>query len=176
MKTAKTAMIWNICRLLCIWLPSLFHVIRYVFTFTDRKSVRNDSLDQNNFNFSSNKYCFGKNRSSHRRCSVKKVFLEILQNSQENSLFFNKVSGLRPATLLKKRLWHRCFPVNFALFLRTPLVAVSASIKYERSNTLVFWPPLPLHAYRYFWANPSIHVRCVRNFFYKSSPPPPRNS
>ena len=28
--------------------------------------------------------------------------------------------GLRPATLLKKNLWHRCFPVNFAKFLRTP--------------------------------------------------------
>ena len=27
---------------------------------------------------------------------------------------------LRPATLLKKRLWHRCFPVNFVKFLRTP--------------------------------------------------------
>ena len=26
---------------------------------------------------------------------------------------------LRPATLLKMRLWHRCFPVNFAKFLRT---------------------------------------------------------
>ena len=25
---------------------------------------------------------------------------------------FNKVAGLRPATLLKKILWHRCFPVN----------------------------------------------------------------
>ena len=24
-----------------------------------------------------------------------------------------------PATLLKKRLWHRCFPMNFAKFLRT---------------------------------------------------------
>ena len=24
------------------------------------------------------------------------------------------------ATLLKKRLWHRCFPVNFAKFLKTP--------------------------------------------------------
>ena len=35
------------------------------------------------------------------------------------SLFFNKVAGLRPASLLKKRLWHRCFPVNFAEFLRT---------------------------------------------------------
>ena len=35
---------------------------------------------------------------------------------------FNKVAGLRPATLLKKRLWHKCFPVNFAIFLRAPLL------------------------------------------------------
>ena len=35
------------------------------------------------------------------------------------SLLFNKVADLRPATLLKKRLYHRCFPVNFAKFLRT---------------------------------------------------------
>ena len=34
------------------------------------------------------------------------------------SLFCNKVAGLRPATLLKKRLWHRCLPVNFEKFLR----------------------------------------------------------
>ena len=33
------------------------------------------------------------------------------------SLFLNTV---QPATLLKRRLWHRCFPVNFAKFLRTP--------------------------------------------------------
>ena len=35
------------------------------------------------------------------------------------SLFFNKVVGLRPATLLKKRLWPRCFPVNFVKFPKT---------------------------------------------------------
>ena len=39
------------------------------------------------------------------------------------SLFCARVSvpesqSLRPATLLKKRLWYRCFPVNFAKFLR----------------------------------------------------------
>ena len=28
-------------------------------------------------------------------------------------------SRLSPATLLKKRLWQRCFPVNFEKFLRT---------------------------------------------------------
>ena len=32
---------------------------------------------------------------------------------------FNKVADLRPATLLKKRLWRTCFPVNFVKFLRT---------------------------------------------------------
>ena len=41
------------------------------------------------------------NRSSHQRCSVKKVLS-------------------RPATLLKKKLWHTCFHVNFAKFLITP--------------------------------------------------------
>ena len=35
------------------------------------------------------------------------------------SLCFNKVAGLKPATLLKHMFWHRCFPVNFAKFLRT---------------------------------------------------------
>ena len=61
-----------------------------------------------------------------QRCSVKKVFLEISENSQENTC--TRVSfliKLRPATCFKKRLWHRCFLVNFVKFLRTPLVATS---------------------------------------------------
>ena len=33
-------------------------------------------------------------RSSHHRCSAKKLFLKILQYSQENTCFFNKVAGL----------------------------------------------------------------------------------
>ena len=39
--------------------------------------------------------------------SVKKFFLKILQNSQETPVpdsLFSKVTGLSPATLLKKRL------------------------------------------------------------------------
>ena len=47
------------------------------------------------------------------RCSVKEVFLEISQTSLENTC-------ARPATLLKKRLWHRCFHASFVKFLRTP--------------------------------------------------------
>ena len=38
------------------------------------------------------------------------------------SLFFNKVAGLRSAILLKKRLWHSCFPVTLIKFLRTPFL------------------------------------------------------
>ena len=63
-------------------------------------------------------------RSSQRRCSVKKgVFRNFAKFTGKNlcqSLFFNKVAGLRPATLFKKRLRHRCFPVNFEKFLRAP--------------------------------------------------------
>ena len=36
------------------------------------------------------------------------------------NLFFNKVAGFRLATLLKKRLSHRFFPVNFPKLLRIP--------------------------------------------------------
>ena len=51
------------------------------------------------------------------------MFLEISQNSLEStslcqSFFLNKVAGLSPATLSKKRLWHKCF--NFAKLPRTP--------------------------------------------------------
>ena len=38
------------------------------------------------------------------------------------SLLFNKVAGPSHVTLLKERLWRRCFPVNFLKFLRTPSV------------------------------------------------------
>ena len=62
-----------------------------------------------------------------QRCSVRKVFLEISQNSEENTCARQKRhSGtgvfLRPATLSKKRLWHGCSPVNFVKFLRAPFL------------------------------------------------------
>ena len=41
-----------------------------------------------------------------------------------SSLFFNKVADLRPATLLKKRLKHRCYQVNFVKFLRLPFYRI----------------------------------------------------
>ena len=57
---------------------------------------------------------------SIKRQSSRGVKIDDLQNFAKftrkhlcQSFFFNKFAGLRPATLLKKRLWHRCFPLNF---------------------------------------------------------------
>ena len=44
----------------------------------------------------------------------------INQNLKNSSFWVSLLLTSRPATLLKKRLWHSCFPVNFAKFLRTP--------------------------------------------------------
>ena len=59
-----------------------------------------------------------------QKCSVKKLFLKISQNSQENSSarvsFLIKKNYKKAWNFIKKEtlLWHRCFPVNFAKFLR----------------------------------------------------------
>ena len=65
-------------------------------------------------------------RSSHPRCSVKKGalrnFAKFSGKHLCQSLFFYKVAGIRPSTLFIKKLWHSCFPVNFAKFLGTPFL------------------------------------------------------
>ena len=80
-----------------------------------------------------------RNRSSHRRCSVKKgVFRNFAKFTGKHlcqSFFFDKVAVLRPASLLKKRLWHRCFLVNFTEFLRTSFL----------QNTSGYITPPPEH-------------------------------
>ena len=81
-----------------------------------------------------------KRRSSHRWCSVKKLFLEISQNSQESPCV--KVSFLikllaRSATLLKRRLWHRCFSVNFGKFLVTTFLQNTSDGCFWRRSRLI---------------------------------------
>ena len=62
-------------------------------------------------------------KSSHQRCSFKKEFLSNFTKFKGKhqcwTLFLNKGSGLRSATLLKKRLQEKCFSVNFVKFWRT---------------------------------------------------------
>ena len=96
-------------------------------------------------------------RSSYRRCSVKKGLLRYIAKFTGKhlcqSLFFNIVAGLRPVTLLKKRLWHRCFPVNFAKFLRTLFFTVHLR-----------WPLLNIQAFicNFEYVTTKYHV-----FFYR---------
>ena len=66
--------------------------------------------------------------SHHRRCSIKKLFLKILQYPQVTPLLeslFKKVAGLKACNFIKKRPHHRCFRVNIAKFLR---LAISKNI------------------------------------------------
>ena len=68
------------------------------------------------------------------------------ENTCARVSFFNKVAGLlRLVTLLKKKLWHRCFPVNFVKYLRTffyrtPSVAASETtrVMLQSSKLLIF--------------------------------------
>ena len=84
-----------------------------------------------------NSHRYSKNRSSHLRCSVKKGvlknFAKFTGKHLSQSLVFNKVAVLRSSTLLKKKLWHRCFPVNLEKFLRIPYFIENTSIR------LLFW-------------------------------------
>ena len=54
-------------------------------------------------------------------CSIEKAVLEnfakVTGKHLYRSLFYNKVVGLHSATLLKNRLRHRCFHVDFFLNL-----------------------------------------------------------
>ena len=56
------------------------------------------------------------------------------------SLFFNKVSSLRSGTLIKKRVWHWCFPVKFAKILRTLLWQnTSGRLLLHMDSKGIFW-------------------------------------
>ena len=77
-------------------------------------------------------------RTNHPRWSEKNVVLKFLQNSQENTCvgvsFLIKLQALDLQLDLKKRIQHRCFPMNNAKFLitvfyRTTSVAASVNSK-----------------------------------------------
>ena len=78
-----------------------------------------------------------------QRCYVKKVFLKISQSSQKNTCA--RVSFLLscgPEACKKMRLWRRCFPVNFATFLRTPFFtehvgATASALTYEMFQNIL---------------------------------------
>ena len=65
---------------------------------------------------------------------------------------FDKVPGLRPATLIKKRLWNRCFPVKFAIYLTTPFFYRTPSVVASVLKHDFFYITKPLRE-KYFTQN-----------------------
>ena len=66
---------------------------------------------------------FKEHRNSRLKMFCKKGVLRNLQNSRENTCarvsILIKLQAWGLQLYLKKRLWHSCFPVKFAKFLRT---------------------------------------------------------
>ena len=58
-------------------------------------------------------YCASRSRHLEVFCKkgVLRNFAKFTEKHLCQSLVFNNVAGLRPATLFQKRLWHMCFPV-----------------------------------------------------------------
>ena len=77
---------------------------------------------------------FGRETCSSEAASrgvlCKKVFLKIWQNSEENTFVrvsFSIKLQAKTYKFIKKETWHRFFPMNFATFLRTPVLQTPLS-------------------------------------------------
>ena len=84
-------------------------------------------LKTHRYNFSSKIFCkylllMWEYRSSRRRCSVKEGVLKDSANFTEKHLCWSLFLIKLQASTLIKRLQHRCFPVKFEKFLRTPIL------------------------------------------------------
>ena len=92
-----------------------------------------------NFQLLSEQYAVNTDAVS-QRCSLKRVFLKIFAKLTGKHLrcspCFNKVTVLRPTSLSKKRLLHKCFPINFVKLSRAPQVAASFNM-----NNREWFPP-----------------------------------
>ena len=64
-------------------------------------------------------------RSSHRKCSIKNLLVQISQYSQKTPVMdslFNQVAALQVCNFIKKRFQQRCFSMKIAKFLKTPVL------------------------------------------------------
>ena len=81
------------------------------------------------------------NRSSHSevfcRKGVLRNFAKYTGKHLCQSLFFNKVACLSSATLLKKKIWHWCFPVNFAKFLKAPFFPEHFRVCFRMKSSIL---------------------------------------
>ena len=67
----------------------------------------------------------GHYRISQQRCYIKKCFQKLCTNHRKTHVsesFLNKLASQVSTTLLKMRLRHRCFSINFAKFPKVPFL------------------------------------------------------
>ena len=102
------------------------------------------------------------------RCSVKKVFLKMRYSVKKGVL---KAANLTLTTLLKKRLWHRCFPVKFVKFSRIYFLlnASGGCFWNYLFSTFFSFEILKSHSYLlkmfFVYFNESL-LKLMRNAFY----------
>ena len=107
----------------------------------------------------------------YRKKGFLRIFAKFTEKHLCQSLFLNKVAVLRPAILLKKRLWYRCFPENFAKFLRTPFFIeylrwhkrIISQTKNKFTNKELFSPTVNLLS-KFFHQGNRSHVFYKKNF------------
>ena len=92
---------------------------------------------------------YGSSYQSFCKKDVFKNFAKFTGKCLCQSLFLHENPGLpQTCNFKKKRLWHRCFPVNFAKFLRTPFFTeqlqwLLLSITHHRLCLFVFQGKFP---------------------------------
>ena len=67
--------------------------------------------------------------------AVLKIFAKYTKKRLCWTLFLNKNAGLQYWNFIKKRLQHRCFPMNIAKFLRTTILKNICERLFERFAT-----------------------------------------
>ena len=102
------------------------------------------------------------------------MFLNIPQNSHLcQSFFFNTIAVLTPATLFKRSLWDRYFPVNFAKFSATPFFTEQNQAKMinfiiyfhtqrELFFRIKFHPGMKSYSF-----HPGMKLTCKQKFFHR---------
>ena len=123
-----------------------------------------------------NRKCSQIIRSSHRRCSIKKLYLKISQYSQENTYargFFNQVKGCQVCNFIKKIFQHRYFSVNIVKFLKTVILKkiceqlwllICCKTKLEKKKIVcVFYKIYILWRKKYFYFEKKFYIE---KFFY----------
>ena len=98
------------------------------------------------------------------------MFLEVSHNLQENTC--TRVLQAS-ATLLKKSLWHRCFPVNFVKFLTTLFTKNNSGGCFGKCNWYIFGNLKPV----FFKDNAAQKMKLfIKDFFSKLWPNPQKTA